>query len=176
MNENKELLAHPERRHLGVAFLLAQLGAHAARRFGERVSALGLTPPDAGLIRKVASDPGISQRALAQHLGVMPSRMVALIDDLEAKGIIERRRSDEDRRNYALELTEKGRAVLTQLSHVAAEHEEALCAALSREERMQLKSLCGRIAEQQGLTPGVHPGYRLLGKKRRGQDMRPGCE
>lgn len=176
MNENKGLLAQPGRRHIGVAFLLAQLGAHAARRFGERVSALGLTPPDAGLIRKVASDPGISQQALAEHLGIMPSRMVALIDDLEAKGIIARRRSNQDRRNYALELTEKGSALLTQLSKVAAEHEEALCAALNQDERIELKSLCGRIAEQQGLTPGVHPGYRLLGKKRRGQDMRPGCE
>jgi len=176
VNENKGLSADPGWRPSGVAFLLAQLGAHAARRFGERISALGLTPPDAGLIRKVASDPGISQQALAEHLGVMPSRMVALVDDLEANGIIARRRRSEDRRNYALELTEKGRAVLAQLSRVAAEHEEALCEALSREERMQLKNLCGRIAEQQRLTPGVHPGYRMLGKRRRKQDVVPGCE
>jgi DNA-binding MarR family transcriptional regulator len=154
------------RRPMGVAFLLAQVGAQAARRFADRVAALGLTPPDAGLIRKIASDPGISQQALAEHLGIMPSRMVALIDDLEAKGIVARRRSSEDRRNYALELGENGRSVMGELSRVAAEHEEALCAALSPEERIQLRDLCGRIAEQQGLTPGVHPGYRQLGRKR----------
>jgi len=149
----------------GAAFLLAQVGAHGARRFGERVAEIGLTAPDAGLLRKLASDPGISQQVLADHLGVMPSRMVLLVDDLETKGIVERRRSTEDRRNYALHLTPRGHQVLGQLSRVAAEHDESLCAALSKEERVQLRDLCRRIAEQQGLTPGVHPGYRHLGTK-----------
>ena len=163
MIENKR--PSPERRPTGAAFLLAQLGAHGARRFAERVAEIGLTAPDAGLLRKIASDPGVSQQALAEHLGVMPSRMVALVDELEGKGIIERRRSTEDRRNYALHLTNRGRQLLGELSRVAAEHEESLCAALSKEERVQLRDLCRRIAEQQGLTPGVHPGYRQLGRK-----------
>lgn len=155
-----------DRRPTGTAFLLAQVGAHGSRRFAERVAAIGLTAPDAGLLRKIASDPGVSQQALAEHLGVMPSRMVALVDELETKGIIERRRSTEDRRNYALQLTERGHQVLRELSRVAAEHEESLCATLSKEERVQLRDLCRRIAEEQGLTPGVHPGYRHLGRKR----------
>lgn len=155
-----------DRRPIGAAFLLAQVGAHGAYRFAERVAEIGLTAPDAGLLRKIASDPGVSQQALAEHLGVMPSRMVALVDELETKGIIERRRSTEDRRNYALHLTPRGRQVLGDLSRLAAEHEESLCAALSKEERVQLRDLCRRIAEEQGLTPGVHPGYRRLGTKR----------
>jgi DNA-binding MarR family transcriptional regulator len=154
-----------DRRPTGAAFFLAQLGAHAARRFGERVAEIGLSPPDAGVIRKIASGPGISQQALAEHLDVLPSRMVALVDALESKGIVERRRSTEDRRNYELQLTEQGRQVLSDLSRIAAEHEENLCAALSKDERSQLRDLCRRIAEQQGLTPGVHSGYRQLGKK-----------
>jgi DNA-binding MarR family transcriptional regulator len=92
--------------------------------------------------------------------------MVALVDGLETKGIIERRRSTEDRRNYELHLTERGRRVLGELSRIAAEHEESFCAALSKEERMQLRDLCRRIAGEQGLTPGVHPGYRELGRKK----------
>jgi DNA-binding MarR family transcriptional regulator len=155
-----------DRRPTGAAFLLAQLGAHAARRFAERVAEIGLTAPDAGLLRKIASDPGISQQALAEHLGVMPSRMVALVDELENKRIIERRRSAEDRRNYELHLTARGHQVLGELSRVATEHEESLCAALSKEERVQLRDLCRRIAEEQGLTPGVHPGYRHLGRRK----------
>ena len=166
MNSNKGIPLPPDRRPTGAAFLLAQIGAHAARRFGERAAALGLTAPDAGVLRKIASDPRISQKALAEHLGLMPSRMVALIDELETKGIVARRRSSEDRRNYELELTERGRSVLGELSRVAAEHEESLCAALNKEERVQLRDLCRRIAEQQGLTPGVHPGYRQLGKRK----------
>jgi DNA-binding MarR family transcriptional regulator len=154
------------RRQGGTAFLLAQLGAHAARRFAERVARIGLTPSDAGVLRKIASDSGISQQALAKHLGVMPSRMVAMVDELENKGLVERRRNTEDRRNYELHLTEKGRHLLSDLSQIAAEHEESLCAALNREERAKLRELCVRIADQQGLTPGVHPGYRHLGRKK----------
>jgi len=158
--------AAPEGRPTGAAFLLAQIGAHAARLFGERVAALGLTAPHAGLIRKLASNPGVSQQALAEHLGVMPSRMVALVDELESRGIVARRRSTEDRRNYALELTPRGDQVLGQLSRVAAEHEETLCGALNKEERLLLRDLCRRIAEEQGLTPGVHPGYGQLKRKK----------
>ena len=156
----------PDHRPSGAAFLLAQVGAHGARRFAGRVAEIGLTAPDAGLLRKIASDPGVSQQVLADHLGVMPSRMVLLVDELETKGIVERRRSTEDRRNYALHLTARGHQVLGQLSRVAAEHDESLCAALSKEERVQLRDLCRRIADEQGLTPGVHPGYRHLGRKR----------
>jgi DNA-binding MarR family transcriptional regulator len=155
-----------ERGPSGAAFLLAQVGAQGARRFGERVAEIGLTPPDAGLLGKIAARPGVSQQALAEHLGVMPSRMVALVDELEGKGIIERRRSTEDRRNYELHLTEKGRRVLGEIARIGAEHEESFCAALSKEERMQLSDFCRRIANEQGLTPGVHPGYRSLGRKK----------
>jgi DNA-binding MarR family transcriptional regulator len=149
-----------------VAFLLAQLGAHAARRFGERIANLGLTPPDAGMLRKISDDPGISQQALAEYLGIMPSRMVALLDELESKKILVRKRSTRDRRNYALALTGLGRQALVDLSRIAAEHEDALCAALNEEEKLQLRDLCRRIAEEQGLKRGVHPGYRQLGRKR----------
>ena len=155
-----------ERRPIGAAFLLAQVGAQGARRFAEMISEIGMTPADAGLLRKIATDPGVSQQAIAEHLGVMPSRIVALVDELESKGIVERRRSTEDRRNYGLFLTDRGREVLGQISRTAAEHEEKFCAALSKEERLQLTDLCRRIAEQQGLTPGVHPGYRTLGRKK----------
>jgi len=154
----------PRRRAGGAAFLLAQLGAHASRRFAERIAAIPLKPPEAGILRKVSSDDGISQQALAEHLGLMPSRMVQLIDDLEGQGIVERRRSTEDRRNYALSLTERGRQVLGELSRIAREHDEDVCAALTQGERAQLVALCQRIAVQQGLTPGVHPGYRKLGE------------
>jgi DNA-binding MarR family transcriptional regulator len=161
-----EMKPPSERRTSGAAFLLAQVGAQGARRFAERIAEIGLTPADAGLLRKIALDPGISQQALAEHLAVMPSRMVALVDELEGKGIVERRRSAEDRRNYELHLTGKGRQVLGDVGRIATEHEEAFCAALSKEERAQLSDLCRRIADEQGLTPGVHPGYRSLGRKK----------
>jgi len=155
-----------DRRPSGAAFLLTQVGSHAASRFGQRVAAIGLTPPDAGVLIKISSHPGISQQALATHLGVVPSRMVALIDDLESKGIVERTRSTEDRRNYQLGLTDHGRKILGEIFRISAEHDASICAALSPKERALLSSLCRRIADEQGLTPGVHPGYRSLGKRK----------
>jgi DNA-binding MarR family transcriptional regulator len=146
--------------HLGVAFLLAQLGAHATERMSERLKAIGLTPAHIGLLRLIAGTPGQSQRAVAERLGVHPSRIVALVDDLERQGFVERRRSREDRRLYALHPAPG--AKLREIARIAAAHEHDISAALSPEERVQLRGLLVRVARQQGLTPGVHPGYRHL--------------
>ncbi|MFE9203374.1 MarR family winged helix-turn-helix transcriptional regulator [Micromonospora sp. NPDC007230] len=150
----------------GAAFLLAQLGAHAAERFAQRVKELGLTPADVGLLRMIASQPGRSQRSLATDLGVVPSRVVALVDGLERKGLVERRSGETDRRHHALHLTTDGEQVLMRMRPIATAHEDDLCAALSTDERSQLANLLQRIADQQGLVPHVHPGYRNLSTPR----------
>jgi DNA-binding MarR family transcriptional regulator len=151
------------------AWLLAQIGGHAAVKFADRLAPLKLAPPHAGILRALASSGGSSQQSLATHLDVLPSRLVALVDDLEARGLLERRDNPEDRRTYALHLTDAGREVLESIGRVAREHDQALCAALTPEEREQLSRMLLRIAEQQGLTPGVHPGYRSLGRRLRGR-------
>ena len=156
-----------DRRTGGAAFLLAQVGAQAARRFSERMAVIGLTPADAGLLRKMVFDPGVSQQVLAAHLGVMPSRMVALVDGLEEKGLVKRRRNPVDRRNYELSLTDQGRVLMEQIRQMATEHEEEFCAPLNKEERAQLSEFLMRLGAAQGLTPGVHPGYRSLGNSKR---------
>ncbi len=154
--------AKPPSRPTGAAFLLAQLGAHAADLFGERIAVLGITPPHAGILRIIAAMPSCNQQSLAKRLGVLPSRMVMLIDELAEKGVVERRRSQEDRRHSELILTKAGTQMMEKLGRLAAEHEASLCAALTLEEREVLAGLCRKIAAQQGLTPNVHPGYRKL--------------
>jgi DNA-binding MarR family transcriptional regulator len=145
----------------GNAFLLAQVGAHAAARFAERVAELDLTPAQAGLLRLIAWDPGQSQQTIAGKLRTPPSRLVRLVDSLEERGLIERRRNPDDRRHYALHLTEAGTDFLRQrLATVGAAHEEEICAGLDAGERAHLQGLLERIATHQGLVPGVHPGYR----------------
>jgi DNA-binding MarR family transcriptional regulator len=141
------------------------LGAHAASAFADRLVPLGLRPPDAGILRRLDRSPGESQRALADALGMHAPRLVALIDDLEARGLVERRRDPRDRRNYAISLTDAGRQTTRKLSAVAQQHERAMTAALDEEERAQLASLLRRVAEEQGLTPGVHPGFRRIGRR-----------
>ncbi len=146
----------------GVAFLLAQLGAHAAARFAERIAELDLSAPQAGLLRAVSATPGQSQQALARHLRTPPSRLVALVDGLAERGVLERRRNLDDRRLHALYVTDAGRALLRKIGQVARGHDEAICASLDQDERTQLRALLARIAAEQGLTPGVHPGYSSI--------------
>src|SRR5262245_2117159 len=147
----------------GLAFLLSQVGAHASARFAERLAPLGLKPPHVGILGVIARADGLSQQALGEKLGIFPSRLVAVIDELEERGLVERRDSPTDRRSYALYLTEAGREALEQIGRVGREHQDALCAALDESERAQLAGLLSRIAAEQGLTPGVHPGLRKLG-------------
>lgn len=142
------------------AFLLAQVGAHAAARFAERLREFDLSPSHAGILRILAATPALTQQALAGALGTQPSRLVALVDELEARELVERQSNESDRRRYALRLTEKGRSMLQSVGTVARAHRQELLAALSDDEQRQLSALLLRVAEQQGLTKGVHPGYR----------------
>jgi DNA-binding MarR family transcriptional regulator len=148
----------------GLAFLLSQVGAHSSARFAERLEPLGIKPPHVGVLR-VIGDAGetLSQQALGERLGVFPSRLVGLLDDLERHGWVERRDRPTDRRSYALHLTAAGREALEQIKTIAREHQESLCASLNATEQVQLAELLRRIAAHQQLTPGVHPGFRSLG-------------
>ncbi|MEM5386350.1 MarR family winged helix-turn-helix transcriptional regulator [Paraburkholderia phymatum] len=143
----------------GGAFLLSQLGAHSARLFAERVSCLGLTPGHAGTFRILSATPGMTQKELADALGTLPNRIVGLVDELEAKGLIKREAQAQDRRRHALVITEAGRAMGEALRNAARDHQATLLAALDEHERLQLATLLQRIADEQGLIRGVHPGY-----------------
>jgi DNA-binding MarR family transcriptional regulator len=154
---------------LGVHFLLAQIGAHATAKFAERLETLHLTPPQAGILGMINRKDGLSQQTLADLLGMFPSRLVLMLDELQASGLIERRAHTTDRRTYALHLTANGKKALQAIGRIARQHEEAVCAALNENERQILASLLSRIAEEQQLRPGVHPGYRRLEKRGEGQ-------
>jgi DNA-binding MarR family transcriptional regulator len=145
------------------AFLLAQLGAHAASQFAERLRVLELAPADAGILRLLRVAAGLSQQELASKLRIHPSRLVAILDNLEKQGFVERRTNAGDRRLYSLYLTKDGGEVLEKIGKVAREHQDALLAALNKEERDELADLLLKIADQQGLARGVHPGYQRLG-------------
>jgi DNA-binding MarR family transcriptional regulator len=146
------------------AFLLAQLGAHAASQFAERLGVLELAPADAGILRLLRVAAGLSQQELAGKLQIHPSRLVAILDKLEKRGFVERRENPDDRRLYSIHLTRDGGEILQKIGRVAMEHQDALLTALSNREREELAAMLLRIADQQGLVRGVHPGYQRLGK------------
>jgi DNA-binding MarR family transcriptional regulator len=124
-----------------------------------------LTPPQAGILRAIDSAPGRSQQALSTELQLLPSRVVAFVDDLENSGYLERRPNPEDRRQYALYLTADGKELMRKLSRLARQHERALTAGLDESQRDRLRELLATIAQEQGLTPRVHPGYRRMGSR-----------
>lgn len=146
----------------GVAFLLAQLGHHAATMFAEATATIELGPAHAGILRAIADEPGRSQQALSAQLGVLPSRIVVYVDELEERGYVERRRNPNDRRLHALYLTAAGKRLMRKLSELARQHELRLTAGLDPEQRSALRTLLAAMARQQGLTPHVHPGYRTI--------------
>src|SRR5271169_913323 len=76
--------------------------------------------------------------------------------------VAERRRNPNDRRLHALYLTAAGKKLMRKLSELARQHELRLTAALDPEQRGALRTLLAAVAQQQGLTPHVHPGYRTL--------------
>src|SRR6202007_2905499 len=148
----------------GVAFLLAQLGHHAATLFAEQMATIELSPPHAGILRAIAAEPGRSQQALSAQLGMLASRVVVYVDELEERGYVERLRTPDDRRLHALYLTTAGKRLMRKLSELARQHELRLTAALDPEEYSALRGLLATVAQQQGLTPHVHPGYRTLAR------------
>ena len=74
-----------------VGFLISQLGFFSSKGFMEALAPLGIGPREFLLMRFVDASEGRSQQALAERLGIPPSRMVALVDHLEEAGFVERR-------------------------------------------------------------------------------------
>jgi len=145
-----------------IAFLLAQLGQHAADRLTARIAELDLTPPQAGILHAIAGAPGRSQQALSEQLNLLPSRVVAFVDELEKRELLQRRRNPADRRLYALYLTERGEQVMAELAAVAGAHEEELTAGLTDQQRTVLTELLVTVADHQHLQPAGASGYSTL--------------
>jgi DNA-binding MarR family transcriptional regulator len=141
-----------------VGFLISQLGFASSKGFIEALAPIGIDPGEWTLLRFVAAAEGQSQQALAERLGVPPSRMVAIVDRLEEAGLLERKAYPDDRRIRALHLTSEGRDVLARAVRTAVEYEAKLCSPLAEGEREQLIELLQKL--QPGLVErrGVHPG------------------
>jgi DNA-binding MarR family transcriptional regulator len=148
----------PDQPPRSVGFLISQLGFFSSKRFAEALEPVGIGPREFLLLRFVAASGGQAQQALAQRLGVPPSRMVALIDDLEGRGLVERRPDPDDRRVRAVHMTRKGRQTLEHAAQVAVEYEQKLCSPLEQGERDELIDLLQKVQEGQTELRGVHPG------------------
>ncbi len=122
----------------------------AQKRFAERLESLGLTTRMWGALNVLAAEGELTQHALGKCVGIDPSSMVSTIDELEAKGLVERRRHPNDRRAHALHLTTMGKQTLTRGRELARGAQEELLSPLNDEERAQLHDMLLRLAEATG--------------------------
>jgi DNA-binding MarR family transcriptional regulator len=109
-------------------------------------SVQGLSPGRVGLLIFIDANPGVTQSRLAEAANRDRSTMVGVLDQLQSRGLVERRRGA-DRRTNGLWLTRAGRTLLARALRGIARHEQRISARLSAAERRQLLALLGKIAE-----------------------------
>ncbi|HEX6701979.1 MAG TPA: MarR family winged helix-turn-helix transcriptional regulator [Gaiellaceae bacterium] len=143
-----------------IGFMLSTLGHAVSRRFIHALQPLELHPREFAVLRAVKANDGQSQQALAERLRIPPSRMVAIVDELESRGLIERRPDPSDRRVRALYVTDRGQTMLEDAFNLVLGHERAISDVLTETERAELLALLNRIATGLGLPTDVHSALR----------------
>lgn len=111
-----------------------------------RLASGGLTPGQFGVIAIIAANPGLKQIALGSALGVDRSTIVAAVDKLEQRGLVERRPVPNDRRAHALNLTAEGQRMYKKALALIERHETRIAGGLSPQERAQLLLLLEKVA------------------------------
>ena len=145
--------AVPEALTRYIGFLLSRMGTITQKRFSTRLEALELTPRMWGALNVLEAAGPITQHGLCKRTGMDPSSMVSTIDDLERKGLVERRDHPSDRRAYALHVTDAGRETLFRGREVVQAVQDELLAPLDEAEREQLRSMLLRLVTAAGNTP-----------------------
>jgi DNA-binding MarR family transcriptional regulator len=147
-----------------VAFLLSSLGFAVSRGFHRMLEPLELEPGEFALLRAVDASGGESQNVLAERLHISPSWMVAIVDELERRGLLERRPHARDRRVRNLDLTPAGKKLLKQAERKAQQFDRQVTDPLTETEVQELLELLQRVAAGLDLQPGAaHAALRERG-------------
>lgn len=128
-----------------LGFLLGR--AHLAHRaIAERaLASVGLSGRQFGALAVIVDEGPLSQQRLGERQGIDRTTMVAVVDELERRGLVERRRNPDDRRAYSLHATPPARGVLKQGGEAAKRAEDEFLAAIPAGERRRLKQLLRRL-------------------------------
>lgn len=116
-------------------------------RITEGLETIGLTPASFGLLNLIGAGRGATQRELGSAMGIDPSTMVSLIDQLESAGLAKRRPSATDRRAREITITAKGRRLLERGRRMISATEDEVLGGLTAGERSELISLLRRALE-----------------------------
>ncbi|HWF72350.1 MAG TPA: MarR family transcriptional regulator [Solirubrobacteraceae bacterium] len=143
---NRDIGGVPERLTRWPGFLLARAHVRAHAAFQDALTPLALTPKSFGALTVIVEDGPLSQAALGEKVFIDRTTMVAVVDELERAGYVERGRDTADRRVHSLQATTAGRNALRAAERVAEREHDKLLADLDAGEREQLTALLARIA------------------------------
>ncbi|WP_151774769.1 MarR family winged helix-turn-helix transcriptional regulator [Streptomyces abyssomicinicus] len=132
-----------------LSLLLARHGGSIDARLRAALTASGVTPRHAIVLMHLAGGP-LGQRDLGTRLGVDPSVLVALLNALEDRDLVRRRRDPADRRRHIVEITEAGATAVTKLDAAIGHVEGELFGDLTPQERDTLHSLLARVRTTNG--------------------------
>jgi DNA-binding MarR family transcriptional regulator len=127
-------------------YLLWRIALRSRELIDQALEPLGIRARTFALLAFLSHVGPISQQTLGQYAGVDASTMVALVDGLEALGVIERRRDPRDRRAYLLHLTTAGKRALETAGRLTTDVEKELLSALEPAEQTRLVDLLKTVA------------------------------
>lgn len=113
-------------------------------RTADALASLGLTPALFAVLNVLRARERAIQQQLSSDMGIDPSAMVKLIDELEGAGLVDRRRRPNDRRAWEVTITPKGRRTLERARRLAAHVEDEVLGGLTATDRRQLLALLRR--------------------------------
>lgn len=134
-----------------VGLLLTLAGVAAVANLAATLAERGLNPRSHTVLRMAAGRPGVAQHEVAELLTLNPSRLVGIVDDLEARGFVERLVDPRDRRARALYPTSAGLEEVTASAHAVAKALDHTLAGLDVARREELGRLLRDLVD--GLTP-----------------------
>jgi DNA-binding MarR family transcriptional regulator len=130
-----------EERRTSAGLLLALVGQEAMRRLRAAHAAVELSPRSFQLLGLLHDRGDMSQADLHETMEVDPSVLVQLLNPLEERGLVERRRDARDRRRHVVSLTASGERQLERAATAQRDAEDELFAALDAEQRRKLSEL-----------------------------------
>ncbi len=128
-----------------VGFRLSRLARSRRSRWAGQLRSLGLTPPQAAILRGATERSNASLRALARTMGTDPMSVKRCVDALEARGLLRSAISREARRARVVRLTPAGERLMTELEEMARQQEQEIRALLSTSEYAQLLAVIDRL-------------------------------
>ena len=133
-----------------VGFNLRMAQAAAFQAFSRLAKEIGTRPGRFATLMLIGRNPGISQTALSRANGRDKSSLTPVLNDLERRGLVLRRRTNADQRAYRLSLTPAGRRLLDELTRCARVHERNLDRIIGAKEQKAFVRVLKRIVAHAG--------------------------